>query len=138
MQWQCNFCVTKTRHILIQILLGILLAVLFGLGFGLFVMLLWNALLPDIWGWKEISYWQGVGLIILARLLFGSHGYHKEKNQSPAGCRENFTQLGTGGESGCGHRYDQRWLETEGEAALQQYQKKLAERNEMLDKDSEK
>ncbi|MFO8235447.1 MAG: hypothetical protein R6U04_08600 [Bacteroidales bacterium] len=39
--------------------------------FGAFVMLLWNALLPDLFSFPEINYLQSVGLIVLARLIFG-------------------------------------------------------------------
>ena len=40
-------------------------------GFGLVTMLLWNALLPDIFGVAPINIWQAFGLLILTRLLFG-------------------------------------------------------------------
>jgi hypothetical protein len=42
--------------------------------FGLAAMFLWNALLPDILGLPEINYWQAVGLLLLARILFGGYG----------------------------------------------------------------
>jgi len=38
------------------------------------VMSLWNGLLPVLFGWKMIGYWQAVGLIVLSRLLFGGFG----------------------------------------------------------------
>jgi hypothetical protein len=38
--------------------------------FGFFVMLLWNWLMPDIFGLKTISYWQAWGLLILSWILF--------------------------------------------------------------------
>ncbi len=41
---------------------------------SLVFMLLWNALLPAIFGLKAIGYWQAVGLLVLARILFGSFG----------------------------------------------------------------
>ena len=41
---------------------------------GVAVMLLWNALLPGIFALPQISYLQAVGLLILARLLFGGIG----------------------------------------------------------------
>jgi len=41
---------------------------------GVIVMWLWNAILPEIAGVKEISYWQSVGLLVLCRILFGSFG----------------------------------------------------------------
>ena len=128
MQGHCNFCITKTRHIFVQIFLGLALSLLFGLGFGFFVMLLWNSLLQDIWGWKAISYWQGAGLVILARLLFGSQGYHKEANQSQAGCHTIFSQQRTDGEAEKSNRYFEKWWAEEGEAALDNYMKRLLEK----------
>ena len=51
------------------------------LAFGAIVMLLWNALMPDIFHLGEISYWQALGLLILSKLLFmgkpgGGHHHH--------------------------------------------------------------
>lgn len=125
MQRQCNFCVTKTRHIFVQIFLGLLLSGLFGLGFGFFVMMLWNNLLPDIWGWKAITFWQGVGLVILTRLLFGSHGYHKEKQQPSAGCRASFSPERVDGGTKNDDSYYEQWWEEEGEASLEDYTKQM-------------
>lgn len=42
--------------------------------FGFVVKWLWNSLLPDIFGVKAITYWQGLGLLVLGRLLFGGFG----------------------------------------------------------------
>ena len=39
--------------------------------FGGVVMLLWNAILPKVTAVKELSYWQGVGLLLLCKILFG-------------------------------------------------------------------
>ena len=39
--------------------------------FGFVVMSLWNWLTPALFGWKLISFWQAVGLVILTRILFG-------------------------------------------------------------------
>lgn len=57
-------------------LLGVCGAVLFAFIFGYALMYLWNWLMPDIFGLKEISYWQGFGIVILAKILFGSFGHH--------------------------------------------------------------
>jgi len=35
------------------------------------VMSLWNALMPQIFAAKAISFWQALGLIVLSKLLFG-------------------------------------------------------------------
>ncbi|MDR0321565.1 MAG: hypothetical protein LBI28_08685 [Treponema sp.] len=42
--------------------------------FGAAVMLLWNALMTQIFGLMELNYLQSVGLLILGRLLFGGLG----------------------------------------------------------------
>jgi hypothetical protein len=41
---------------------------------GLVEMLLWNALIPDIFHGPELNYWQALGLLVLARILVGSRG----------------------------------------------------------------
>jgi hypothetical protein len=38
---------------------------------GAAVMLLWNALLPSLFGWSAITFWQAVGLLVLSRILIG-------------------------------------------------------------------
>jgi hypothetical protein len=48
--------------------------VLFGWLFGEIVMLLWNWLMPALFGLKLITFWQAVGLLILARILVGGLG----------------------------------------------------------------
>lgn len=35
-------------------------------------MLLWNALMPAIFGFIKISFWQAVGLVLLSSILFKS------------------------------------------------------------------
>lgn len=43
-------------------------------GISAVVMLLWNAIVPDITGWTTINYWQAAGLLVLVRLLFSGFG----------------------------------------------------------------
>lgn len=43
---------------------------------GWVVMLLWNWLTPPLFGWHTIRFWQSVGLLALARILFGGLGLH--------------------------------------------------------------
>jgi len=38
---------------------------------GYVVMRLWNRLLPPLFGWHLITFWQGLGLLVLSRILFG-------------------------------------------------------------------
>ena len=42
--------------------------------FGFVFMWLWNWLMPDLFGLGVINFWQGVGLILLAKILFGGMG----------------------------------------------------------------
>jgi hypothetical protein len=54
-------------------ILGILLFIAIG---GGVVQLLWNWLLPPLFGWRPITFWQALGLLALCRILFGgfAHG----------------------------------------------------------------
>jgi hypothetical protein len=43
-------------------IVGIVLCVYIG---GQLVMHLWNWLLPPLFGWRQITFWQGLGLLAL-------------------------------------------------------------------------
>ena len=57
-----------------------LFAVLFAVVFSFVVMGLWNWLMPALFGWHVISFWQAVGILILSKILLGGFrgrpGYH--------------------------------------------------------------
>jgi uncharacterized membrane protein len=58
--------------------------VLFTLIGGEVVMHLWNWLLPALFGWRLITFWQALGLLVLCRILFGSfggHGHHGPRSR---------------------------------------------------------
>jgi cytochrome b subunit of formate dehydrogenase len=47
---------------------------------GEVVLHLWNWLLPALFGWRQITFWQALGLLALCRILFGGlggHGFHR-------------------------------------------------------------
>ena len=44
---------------------------------GEVVKLLWNWLLPPLFGWRELTYWQAFGMLALCRILFGGSGWHR-------------------------------------------------------------
>jgi len=69
-------------------ILGILLFIAIG---GEVVRLLWNWLVPAIFGWRPITFWQALGLLALCRILFGGHGYHRRRGYTPEQ-RERFRQ----------------------------------------------
>ncbi len=55
------------------VILGILLFIAAG---GEVVRQLWNWLLPALFGWRQISFWQALGMLALCRILFGGLGGH--------------------------------------------------------------
>jgi hypothetical protein len=46
------------------------IAIFIALGGGA-VMLLWNWLLPTLFGLRSVTFWQAIGLLALCRILFG-------------------------------------------------------------------
>lgn len=42
---------------------------------GELVKLLWNWLLPPLFGWRMVTFWQGLGILALCRILFGGLGW---------------------------------------------------------------
>ena len=71
-------------------ILGILLVGFIG---GEIVKQLWNWLMPPIFGWREITFWQAFGLLALCRILFGGHGMGRSRSwQRKSEDRERFRQ----------------------------------------------
>lgn len=85
---------------------GAALAALFAFLFGWVVMLLWNWLMPEIFGLPRIGYWQGWGLVLLAHILVkpgypGGHDGHDRRDKGrrdgwKAEARARFTEAGCG------------------------------------------
>ena len=102
------------------ILLGIVAVTAFAILFGFLIMWLWNWLMPGLFGLGVITYWQAVGIFILAKILFGGFG--------GGGGKGNRQRKKGGGPCGNGGRaeyskwkhYDTFWKE-EGEAAFTNY-----------------
>jgi hypothetical protein len=55
--------------------LAILAMALFAFIGGEIVMQLWNWLTPQLFGWRQITFWQAFGILVLCRILFGGHGF---------------------------------------------------------------
>lgn len=56
------------------------------------VMHLWNWLLPPLFGWRTLTFWQALGLLLLCRILFGGLGHggpgrHRGGRRFGRGCR---------------------------------------------------
>ena len=62
----------RKKWIIVAAPLAIALFIFIG---GEVVMRLWNWLLPMLFGWRQLTFWQAVGILALCRILFGHHGW---------------------------------------------------------------
>jgi hypothetical protein len=72
-----NYKELRPYLIIPMILGGIILALLMAFLLGYFVMVLWNWLMPVIFGFVKITYWQAWGLVLLSHLLFKFNPFHR-------------------------------------------------------------
>jgi uncharacterized membrane protein len=73
--------------------LAILAMVLFTFVGGEIVMRLWNWLLPPLFGWRQVTFWQAFGILALCRILFGGRGFsHSNSRRRTPEERERFRQ----------------------------------------------
>lgn len=63
-----------TAKKILKIIAFVILGAIIVLVFSFSVKLLWNWLIPNIFGFREITYWEGIGLLVLAKILFGGFG----------------------------------------------------------------
>lgn len=123
----------KVLRIIGMVFVGVIFALLFALVFGFVVKWLWNFLMPELFGIKQITYWQAFGLVVLAKLLFGTfgskgHGYdHGSRHPGPfSKWHDRFHGFEEGPWSrrfGNTKTYRQYWQE-EGKDAFETYMKK--------------
>ncbi|MFC2087910.1 hypothetical protein ACFLSA_07110 [Bacteroidota bacterium] len=73
--WTFPYIVRRLGYVI----LGVIGAAALAFIFGYFVMLIWNWIMPVLFGLTEITFWQSFGIILLARLVFGGfkHGNHR-------------------------------------------------------------
>ena len=124
---------SRAAQVIGWVFLGVAFAVVFALVFGIVVKLLWNWLMPAIFGLGEISYWQAFGLVILAKLLFGAFGHrHKDRSNhfqkefsdwKEECCTGRIDDEMIGGWK----HYKQYWQE-EGKAAFEDYLHRMKEK----------
>ncbi len=73
MRWRWVFIVPAA-------IVGIVLFTFIG---GEVVKLLWNGLLPSLFGWRQVTFWEALGLLVLCRILFGGFGGHRGYRSGP-------------------------------------------------------
>lgn len=106
-------------------IIGLLGITALGFIFGFVLMLLWNSLMPELFGLKTITYWQGIGLFILARILLGGFGGDKSSSHSNNKRKEKakkFTYTYNSDNKSDLETYE-TWWESEGKAAFEKYTK---------------
>ena len=94
-------------------------------------MRLWNWLMPEIFDLTTISYWQAVGVMILAKLIFGFGGGDSDMGGSKSKKkrkRKSFAEkcYGKGEKFSEWELYDEFW-EKEGAQAFEEYAKRARE-----------
>ncbi|MCD6337080.1 MAG: hypothetical protein J7M01_02470 [Candidatus Marinimicrobia bacterium] len=104
---------------------GVILGIGAAILFGFVIKWLWNALLPGLFDLPMITYWQGVGLALLGRLLFGGVGSgHNESRKSDR--RKRIQESVTSDKMKDWEYYDKWWNE-EGEKSFKDYAGKVSE-----------
>lgn len=100
-----------------------------GLGLSLFALVvflftsLWNWIMPDVFGLKEITILQALGLIVLFKILFGGVNASKTSSSHSSSTKEETVQMQT-----TEHLEDmnedalyEKWWSEEGEAYFENY-----------------
>jgi hypothetical protein len=138
--------VPMIARIIVMVVGGLALAAVMAFAFGYFVMLLWNWLMPILFGLPEITYWMAFGIVILGKLIFGGfgggHSHSKDKCDDRDG-KEYFKAWAKHGTPPWKHKKDQdfkKWKyyseywKDEGKEAYDEYVKKRQE-NKGVDRD---
>ena len=55
---------------------------------GEVVLHLWNWLLPPLFGWRVLTFWQALGMLTLCRILFGGVGMSGSGRSNFRSCRK--------------------------------------------------
>lgn len=71
---------------------GVFLAAALALLFGLLVMVLWNWIMPEVFGLPPLTYWQSWGIVLLAHILFkaGGHRDHDHRRSRDEEWKDRF------------------------------------------------
>lgn len=78
----------KTQRKAQFIVKGILFGIVAGAALTVAIMLLWNWLMPLIFGLTVITFWQALGILALSKILFG--GGHGPHSRFPRNNREKY------------------------------------------------
>lgn len=77
---------------------------------GEIVKLLWNWLLPPLFGWHSIGFWQALGLLALCRILFGGwHSGHGRRSGMRRRMSERWDSMTPEEREKCREAFRDRW-----------------------------
>jgi len=62
------------KHWFFRALRFAVFAIAFLIVFTFVVRALWNWLMPALFGWHLITFWQAMGILVLSKILFGFRG----------------------------------------------------------------
>ena len=100
------------------IVLGLGVAVLV----GFIIMWLWNGLMPKLFDLTEITYWQGLGLALLGRLVFGGVGGGGKSNSKKRDRSDHHKNVPFTNKMKDWEHYD-KWWEAEGKKSFEEFGK---------------
>jgi hypothetical protein len=132
---------THMRHsaagIIGWVIIGIIGAAAFAFVFGYFVMLLWNWLMPALFGLALINFWKAVGIVFLARMIFGGFGHGHKHRSDRRNHHRDFEKYHHFSDRCCGKKrakfsrwnyYEEFW-KSEGEDAFNKFIEKKQQQN---------
>jgi hypothetical protein len=83
------------QHRITKVLKTILFVLLMAVLLGFIVKTLWNSLLPPLFGWHLITFWQALGLLVLSKIFFA--GFHPRggggRNRWNRGMKERWDNM---------------------------------------------
>lgn len=109
-------------------ILGIAGAFLLGLLFGNLIMWLWNWLMPSLFGLRTIGFWEGLGIFLLAKILFGFGGSsHSSDGEKHHHGHKHHHRCGGEGEKKDWKdwEYYDDWWEEDGKTAFHAYAERM-------------
>ena len=78
-----------------NILKGFMFFMAVVLGLGLATMILWNALLPAMFNFPTIGFFQAIGLLLLGRLIFGGLGRSDMHDHAHVHFKDKWRRMST-------------------------------------------
>ena len=119
MNWETYHPAKKIVLIIGGVILGVGIAILV----GFIIMWLWNGLMPKIFNLPLITYWQGLGLALLGRLILGGFGGGSNSDSKSKGKHKQRISHCEDAYEADWEKYD-KWWEAEGKTSFEEFEEK--------------